>query len=212
VPEKQIPRVVGNLVADVKAANGHLTTGNPCTKFLLEELVNYGHGDIAYQILTQKTYPGWGYMLERGGTTVWERWEELTGAGMNSLNHPMLAPVGSWFYKYLGGIRTDPQGPGFKRIIIHPCPMGDLTWVRSEYTSMYGVIRSAWRREGKSFRLKVTVPVNTTARVYVPASDVSDVGEGGKPAASAEGVKWVRNENGAVVFEVGSGDYEFVAK
>jgi len=77
---------------------------------------------------------------------------------------------------------------------------------------MYGVIRSAWRKEGKTFRLNVTVPVNTTATVYVPASNVSQVAEGGKPAASAAGVKWVRNEDGAVVFEVGSGDYEFVAE
>jgi alpha-L-rhamnosidase len=77
---------------------------------------------------------------------------------------------------------------------------------------MYGPIRSAWRIEDKTFHLNVTVPVNTTATVYVPASDASHVMESGKPAANATGVKWVRNENGAVVFEVGSGDYEFVAK
>jgi alpha-L-rhamnosidase len=212
VPEKQIPRVVDNLVKDVKAANGHLTTGNLCTKYVLEALVTHGHADVAYEIVTQKTYPSWGFMLENGATTLWERWEELAGGGMNSHNHPMMGSVGAWLYKYLGGINTDPLAPGFKRIIIHPYPVGDLTWVRSEYTSMYGVIRSAWRKEGKTFRLNVTVPVNTTATVYVPASNVSQVEEGGKPAASAAGAKWVRNENGAVVFEVGSGDYEFTAK
>jgi alpha-L-rhamnosidase len=212
VPEKQIPRVVESLVKDVKAANGHLTTGNLCTKYVLEALVTHGHADVAYEIVTQKTYPSWGFMLENGATTLWERWEELTGGGMNSHNHPMMGSVGAWLYKYLGGINTDAQAPGFKRIIIHPYPVGDLTWVRSEYTSMYGVIRSAWRKEGKTFRLNVTVPVNTTATVYVPASNVSQVAEGGKPAVSAAGVKWVRNEDGVVVFEVGSGDYEFVAE
>ncbi len=131
---------------------------------------------------------------------------------MNSHDHPMMGSVGAWFYKYLGGIRTDPQGAGFKRFVIHPYPMGDLTWVRSEYTSMYGEIHSDWRKAGKTFRLNVTVPVNTTATVYVPASDVSQVAEGGKPAARAAGVKWLRNEDGAVVLEVGSGNYEFVAK
>jgi alpha-L-rhamnosidase len=212
VPEKQVPRVVENLVKDVQAAGGHLTTGYFCTKYLLEALVTYGHADVAYEIVTQKTYPSWGFMLENGATTLWERWEQVTGGGMNSHNHGFKGSVGAWFYKYLGGINTDPQGPGFKRIIIHPYPVGDLTWVRSEHTSMYGVIRSAWRKEGKTFQLKVTVPVNTTATVYVPGSDVSHVAEGGKPAASAAGVQWVRNENGAVVFEVGSGDYEFTAK
>jgi alpha-L-rhamnosidase len=77
---------------------------------------------------------------------------------------------------------------------------------------MYGVIRSAWRKEGTTFHLNVTVPVNTTATVYVPARDVSQVAEGGKPAASAPGVKWLQNENGTSVFEVGSGDYQFTAK
>jgi alpha-L-rhamnosidase len=212
VPQKQVPRVVDNLVKDVKVAGGHLTTGNLCTKYLLEALTTYGRADTAYEIVTQKTYPSWGYMLANGATTLWERWEELTGGGMNSHNHPMMGSVSSWFYKYLGGINTDPQAPGFKRIVIHPYPVGDLTWVRSEYTSMYGVIRSAWRREGKTFRLNLTVPVNTTATVYVPASNVSHVTEGGNPAASAAGVEWMRNEDGAVIFEVGSGDYEFVAR
>jgi alpha-L-rhamnosidase len=212
VPQKQVPRVVDNLVKDVKVAGGHLTTGNLCTKYLLEALTTYGRADVAYEIVTQKTYPSWGYMLANGATTLWERWEELTGGGMNSHNHPMMGSVSSWFYKYLGGINTDPQAPGFKRIVIHPYPVGDLTWVRSEYTSMYGVIRSAWRREGKTFRLNLTVPVNTTATVYVPASNVSHVTEGGNPAASAAGVEWMRNEDGAVIFEVGSGDYEFVAR
>lgn len=211
VPEKQVPRVVENLVKNVKAADGHLTTGNLCTKYLLEALTTYGRDDLAYGIVTQKTYPSWGFMLVNGATTLWERWEELTGRGMNSHNHPMMGSVGAWFYKYIAGIRCDPQFPGFKKIVIQPHRVGDLTWVRAEYTSMYGVIRSAWHVEGKSFRLNLTVPVNTTATVYIPASDVNHVAEGGKPAASVKEVKWLRTQKGAVVFEVGSGDYEFVA-
>jgi len=212
VPEKQVPRVVDNLVKNIAAANGHLTTGNLCTKYLLEALATHGHADVAYQIVTQKTYPSWGYMLDHGATTLWERWEELKGSGMNSHDHPMMGSVGAWFYKYPGGINTDPRAPGFKRIIIRPYPMGDLTWVRAEYTSMYGPIRSAWRKEGNSFRLSASVPVNTTATVYIPASDASRVREGGNPATKAAGVSWLRNEDGDVVLEVGSGDYEFSAE
>jgi alpha-L-rhamnosidase len=147
-----------------------------------------------------------------GATTLWERWEQLTGSGMNSHNHPMMGSVSSWFYKYLAGINSDPQGPGFKRIIIRPYPVGDLNWVRSEYTSMYGLIRSSWRKEDGTFRLSVTIPVNTTASVYVPAIDATHVQEGGKPAANVPGVKWLRDEHGAVVFEIGSGNYEFAVR
>jgi len=212
VPAERVPRVVDNLVKDVEAHGGHLTTGNICTKYLLEALATHGHADLAYRIAAQQTYPSWGFMLANGATTLWERWELLTEYGMNSHNHPMMGSVSAWFYKYLAGINTDPQAPGFKRFIIHPYPVGDLTWVRSQYASMYGIIRCAWRKEDGAFHLNVTVPVNTTATVYVPASDASQVTESGKPAARATGVKWVRNEGGAVVFEVGSGDYEFVAK
>ncbi len=212
VPDERVPRVVDNLVQDVHAHGDHLTTGNICTKYLLDALATYGHADLAYKIAAQETYPSWGFMLANGATTLWERWELLTEYGMNSHNHPMMGSVSAWFYKYLAGINTDPQAPGFKRFIIHPYPVGDLTWVRSQYASLYGTIRCDWRKEDGAFHLKVSVPVNTTATVYVPASDASQVTEGGKPAAHAAGVKWVRNEGGAAVFEVGSGDYEFVAK
>ncbi len=212
VPQKQVPRVVENLAKNVKAADGHLTTGNLCTKYLIEALGAHGRADLAYEIVTRKTYPSWGYMLANGATTLWERWENLAGAGMNSHNHPMMGSVDAWFYKYLAGINANSQAPGFRRIVIQPHPVGDLTWVRARYTSMYGLIRSAWWKDDKGFRLETSVPENTTAVVYVPASDVRHVLEGGKTAASAPGVKWLRNENGAVLLEVGSGDYEFTVK
>lgn len=131
---------------------------------------------------------------------------------MNSHNHPMMGSVDAWLYKYFAGINSDEQGAGFKRIIIRPHPVGKLTWARAEYTSMYGIIRSAWHKEAERFRLNVTVPVNTTATVYVPARDVRNVKEGGIAAKSAVGVKWLRNENEAVVFQIDSGDYEFTAE
>ncbi len=180
VPEDRVPRVVQNLARDVEARGGHLTTGNLCTKYLLEALVEHGQGDIAYRIVTQKSYPSWGSMLANGATTLWERWEHLTGGAMNSHNHPMMGSVSAWFYKYLGGINPDPEAPGFKRIILRPYPLKDLTWVRSEYTSMYGVIRSSWQKENDAFRLSVSVPVNTTATVHVPVDNVNRITEGGK--------------------------------
>ena len=211
VPQNKVQRVVANLVKAVHDNQDHLTTGNLCTKYVLEVLTQYGYGDLAFKIATQETYPSWGYMLANGATTLWERWEPLTGGGMNSHNHPMMGSVSAWFHKYLGGINPDPQGPGFKRIVIRPYALGDLTWVRAEYNSPYGLIASSWRKENGTFTLKVTVPVNTTATIYLPARNGSSVTEGGKPAATAEAVKFLGNREGEMVFEVGSGDYEFAA-
>jgi len=95
--------------------------------------------------------------------------------------------------------------------VIRPYALGDLTWARAGYNSPYGLISSSWRKENGSFRLKVTVPVNTTATIYLPAQNPSSVMEGGKPVATAEGVKSLGSREGAMVFEVGSGDYEFAA-
>jgi alpha-L-rhamnosidase len=208
VPNERVARVTDNLVKDVEA-RGHLTTGNLCTKYVLEALSDNGHADAAFRLVTQTTYPSWGFMLENGATTLWERWEHMTGGEMNSHNHPMMGSVGAWFYKYLGGINADPSRPGFKRIVLRPHPVKDLAWARSEYTSMYGVIRSSWRREGGALVYGVTIPTNTTATVYVPSASLESVREGGKPASGADGIKWLRNEKGYVVFQAGSGEYEF---
>ncbi len=102
---------------------------------------------LAFKIVTQETYPSWGYILTNEATTLWERWESLTEPGMNSHNHPMMGSVSSWFHKYLGGINPDQDMPGFKRVVIRPYPLGDLKCVRAEYRSPYGLIRSSWSKE-----------------------------------------------------------------
>jgi len=211
VPKNRTARVVQNLAADVQKHGTHLTTGNLCTKYVLETLTENGRTDLAYQIATQETYPSWGFMLANGATTLWERWEHMTGGQMNSHNHAMMGSVSSWFHKYLGGINVDPEGPGFSRIIIRPHPVKGLGWARSEYKSMYGLIRSSWKRENGKFQLNVTVPVNASARIYVPG-DASQITERGKPAGSSQGVNLVRKEAGAAVFEIESGTYEFVGQ
>lgn len=210
VPKERLLRVVGNLVKDVEKHDWHLTTGNLCTKYLLEALTEHGRVDAAYRIVTQETYPSWGFMLANGATTLWERWEHKTGGEMNSHNHPMMGSVGSWFYKYLAGIMPDPQSAGFARIIIRPHVVRDLKWVRAEYTSPHGQIGSFWEREDGKLKLKVRIPVNSTAKVWFPGEDPGAVTEGGAPASSAPGVTFLRKEARALVFEIGSGDYEFV--
>ena len=124
----------------------------------------------------------------------------------------MLGQIMEWFYHDLAGIRNDPDGAGFDKILIQPQPVGDLTWVRAQFNSIRGKITSDWKRDGARFTLKVSIPANTTATVFVPAKTSAAVTEGGRPALSSRGVKFLREENGCAVFEIVSGDYDFESK
>jgi alpha-L-rhamnosidase len=187
--------------------HGHLDTGMLGTYFLLDHLQAIGRNDLVFTIVNQRTYPGWGYMLDQGATTNWEQWN-----GYWSQIHSCFTSVGGWFYGGLAGIRPDPAAPGFKRIIIRPAVVGDVQWVQAAFRSIHGTIESNWCREGGRFTLEVTVPVNTTATVCVPAKDPAAVTEGGRAATAAEGVRFLRAEDGCAVFAVASGKYGFVSE
>ncbi len=215
VPAGKRAAVLAGLTRRIEQeSHGHVGTGLVGAQWLMRTLSDNGFADIAYQIATQKTYPGWGYMVERGATTIWELWNgDTADPAMNSGNHVMqIGDLAVWMYEYLAGIRPDPEKPGFQHILIRPYPAGDLSFVRASHHSMYGTIASAWKRAGGSFTLDVTVPPNTAATVWIPAKDVAAVTESGRPAGSARGVKFVRAEGGNAVFEVESGTYSFVAR
>ncbi len=184
----------------------HISAGIIGTHYVFQTLMEASHDDLAYAMVTQQDFPSWGYMLRSGATTIWEAW---TGAA--SRNHPALGSIGAWFYQGLGGIRLDPAAPAFKRFVIKPAVVGDLTWVRCSYQSLYGKIQCDWRREGDKLRLNVTIPANTTATVYVPTTQPGSVTESGQAMAKAAGVKSVRAEKEALVCQVGSGNYVFEA-
>ncbi len=207
--------VAANLAHDVMVnRKGHLSVGMVGIFWLMQVLSDTGHHDAAYTIATQTTRPSWGYMISKGSTTVWERWDTDTrGPGMNSEALLILAGnVEAWFYQTLGGINYDPKHPGFKHIIIRPRPVGDLTWAKTHHDSMYGRIAVDWRRDGQKLTLNVTIPANTTATVFVPATDAGRITEGAKPAAESEGVEFLRREDGRAVFEVGAGVYRFESR
>jgi alpha-L-rhamnosidase len=197
-------RVVRNLVANVERHDGHLDAGILGTLYILTALTNNGRADVAYRIATQKTYPSWGLWMERGANTLWEDWK-----GEASLNHIFFGDISAWFYKALAGIECDPAQPGFREIIIRPHVPGDLTYAKAEYDSIRGRIVSGWKIDNGEFALDVTIPVGSTAIVYVPASDKGRVTEGGKPAEEAAGVKYLRTEKGCAVFAAQSGRYRF---
>lgn len=209
VDKENIPRVVENLVQNVIDEDYHLTTGNLCTKYLLEMLTEYGHVDEAYRIATQKTYPGWGYMLANGATTLWERWEYETGGAMNSHNHPMMGSVSSWFYKYLAGIQPDAKHPAFKQSIIKPYFPSGLNWVNASYDTKYGKVKSSWEKNGSRLGMKIKVPANTNALVYFPVKDRNAILEGTKPIKMNNNIEFIKQEGDRMIYKVKSGEYSF---
>ena len=212
VPMEKRQAVIDHLVNDILVTHqGHLSVGLIGMQWLMQVLTDVGRPDVAWTIVTQTTRPSWGYMMAKGATTIWERWDcDTRDPGMNS--EALLIQAGNldaWFYQTLAGINYDPLQPGFKNVVIRPRMVGDLTWVKAHHDSLYGRIVSNWQRDGNALTMEVTIPANTTATVFVPAKDASGVTESGKPAEKAAGVKFLRMENGAAVYEVGSGCYQF---
>jgi len=216
LPQALRKKAGARLVELIRERTWHLSTGFLGVKYLLPALTEEGYVDVAFRLLTNKTYPSWGYSIENGATTIWERWNSYKkGKGfqdsyMNSFNHYAFGSVCEWMFASMAGIDTD--GAGFKRITIRPQPGGSgITYTKASYDSIYGRIATYWRvRDGK-FLLDLTIPANTTATVYIPAKDADSITEGGKPAAKAEAVRFLRIGDGRAVFAVGSGRYRFMS-
>ncbi|HVJ07340.1 MAG TPA: glycoside hydrolase family 78 protein [Acidisarcina sp.] len=215
VPDGARSAVFEQLVKKIEEQNkGHVGTGLLGAQFLMRTLTENGRPDLAYEIAAQDTYPSWGYMVRQGATTVWELWNGNTAnPEMNSGNHMMLVgDLNIWFYEDLAGIKPDPVQPGFQHFLIRPSTVEKLSFVRASHLSPYGKIVSSWKRDGSRLTLDVTVPVNTTATVYVPSASADGVKVNGKLASAQADVKFVRAEAGAAVYEVGSGQYTFVTQ
>jgi alpha-L-rhamnosidase len=205
VPEQERTRAFENLVQKIKGeSDNHIGVGLVGAQWLMRTLSDNGRTDLAYTIATQKTYPGWGYMVGKDATTVWELWNgDTADPAMNSGNHVMLiGDLALWMYEDLAGIRPDTDRPGFKHAIISPVAVPALTYVNAWHKSPYGVVKSSWKRAGGGLSLQVTIPPNTTATVYVPGSNATETG----------GLKPVRSEDGATVFEASSGSYAFTVQ
>ncbi|HEY3743301.1 MAG TPA: family 78 glycoside hydrolase catalytic domain [Bryobacteraceae bacterium] len=203
---KQRPAALDTLVKDIQAHGGHLTTGFLGTPFLLFTLAQNGRPDVAYKLLLNQTYPSWGYMLSKGATTWWERWNGDSGdPAMNSFNHYAFGSVVAWVYRSVAGI--DNGAPGFKEIVIRPRHDAFMKSARGEYDSIYGTIVSDWVvTPTNGYVHRVTIPANTSAKVYLPAKADAHVTEGGKPVESTPG------PDGTVIVSIGSGTYEFRVK
>ena len=215
VPDEKKQPVFEHLAKKITdEGKGHIGTGLIGGQWLNRVLSDNGRADIAYTIATQKTYPSWGYMIEKGATTIWELWNgDTADPAMNSGNHVMLVgDLNIWFMEYLGGIKADPQHPAFKHIIMKPHPVGDLKSVKATYKSIYGPVSSDWKIDSGKFQWSIHIPANTTAAVFIPAANKKDITESGKPVQDVKGIKFERMEGQYAVFIVESGSYTVVSE
>jgi alpha-L-rhamnosidase len=194
------------LQQNIQANAGYLTTGFLGTGYLLPALTAAGMSDVAYGLLNNEGLPSWRYQIARGATTSWERWDgiEADGSfedpGMNSFNHYSFGAVDEWMYETIGGLVIDESDPGWKVIDIRPVPGGGLTSAKATLDSPYGAIVSDWQISGGTFTLSVTVPVNSTATVYLPYTEGVQLDGSAPPAPGADGG-----------YSIASGTYVFTA-
>jgi len=178
-------------------------------------LTAIGRADVAWRLLLNKDYPSWLYPVLHGATTIWERWNGWTeeegffNPQMNSFNHYSLGSVGEWLYRCAAGIELDPHINGFKKILLRPYPGGRLEYAGAEYQSIHGLIKSRWLRQNNTLTLEVTIPANTSARIYIPSDPGTPIWESGIPVEKAAEIKALRRDGQFAVFDIPSGSYQF---
>jgi alpha-L-rhamnosidase len=214
IPENMKEKAAKRLADDIKHFR-HLTTGFLGTPLICQALSENGYPDLAYMLLFNKEYPSWLYPVTMGATTIWERWDGIKpdstfqNPGMNSFNHYAYGAIGNWLYTKVAGIQTDPETPGYKRIIIKPLITEKLTYAKAEYNSIYGRIVSHWLLKNGKLELKITIPANTKAQIHIPAYDQEKLLENDSPVSKNKDFKILSSKDGIVILETGSGKYNF---
>ena len=168
IPPHEMATATDSLLKAIRQApSGHFTTGIFGTKYILEALSMTGHTDEAYKIVNSTAFPGWGFMVERGATTLWEAWKESDNTYSNC--HPMFGTVSEWFYRWLAGIRPDATHPGFKEFLFSPSFPSALNEVRALYHAPSGDIKVEWKRNKEAkILISISIPSATTT-VFLPA-------------------------------------------
>jgi alpha-L-rhamnosidase len=199
---------LAKLSADIRRRGTLLSTGFLGTPYALDVLADGGETELVYQLLKRTQYPSWGYMVAKGATTIWERWNGDVGdVSMNSYNHYALGAVCGFLFRRVGGIEQ--IEPGFRRFRVRPLPHRLMRRAGADYESVLGRISTDWQLNDENFALSLSVPANATAEVHIPGAEAGRVLEGGGSAQAAEGVKLLRRNGTEAVYEVGSGQYNF---
>ena len=212
VPESLRAAVADRLVAKIEANHGRLATGFLGTPYLLAVLVDTGHSDVAYRLLLNTEYPSWGYLVDHGATTMWERWngDQMRGdPSMNSYNHYAYGAVADWIYRYAAGIDALPADAGFHTIYLHPNFDDRLGSLDFRYQSSYGEIRSAWDMKGAAVTWLVTIPPNTTAHLPLKAGEQNKFTLDGQRLAANNKLRLLSSADETSTFELPAGTYSF---
>ena len=214
------------LAAKIRDNGNRMATGFLGTRPLLPMLSSVGHHDLAVQLLQSREFPSWGYEIEQGATTIWERWDSYTkedgfgrhNASMNSFAHYAFGAVCEWMFWGLAGIDT--ESPGFQQLRIQPQPPSPdsnpqhtpIHWVRAHYDSIHGRVAVDWQQQPTQFTLNLKLPANTSATVILPASPGAAVREGNRDLAEVDGVRLLRRNDQQVELALGSGSYQFLVE
>ena len=197
---------------------GHLSTGIFSTKMMLNYLSDQNLDEINYAMMNQKEFPGYGYMIDNGATTLWENWAFKEH---DSKNHPMFGSVSEWFYKSLLGIQQTESSVAFSEIKIKPSVVGGLTWAKGHYQSVRGRIANDWWKFGDDFFMNIEIPANTQAIVYVPLVKKARPSiyegnlllvENGQAVATDTEIELIEKNRSYYIFRVGSGTYNFAVR
>ncbi|PXY22679.1 family 78 glycoside hydrolase catalytic domain [Prauserella muralis] len=198
VPQGAEASVVASLVADISARGNHLNTGCLGTSVLLRVLSAHGHADVAHAIARQRSYPSWGYWFDNGADTMWEMWH----LDSRSRDHYFQGTVVQWLYENVAGLR--PGDAGYERFTVRPDTTATLAWAHTSIDTVRGQAAAGWSRVGDGLRLTVRVPVGSTAEVHVPAAS-------GQAVSAPPAARFVRAEQGFVVYHAGSGEWTFTS-
>ncbi len=215
LPDNLRSQAATRLVNLIEANGGKLGTGFLGTPYLLEELSNSGHADVAYRLLLNKEYPSWGYMVDHGATTMWERWngdKMIADPGMNSFNHYAYGAVAEWLYRYAAGIDATPTDAGLHTIVLHPDFDARLGSMDFSYQSRYGAVHSQWAVNDGSATWSVTIPPNTSARLSLSDAEAATYMIDGKPLSGSPLVKTLAKDSDRNSYELASGTYHFNVK
>jgi alpha-L-rhamnosidase len=200
------------LVDRLEANQWRLGTGFLGTPYLLSALTDTGHADVAYRLLLNTEYPSWGYLVEHGATTMWERWngDQMRGdPSMNSYNHYAYGAVADWIYRYAAGIDTVSSDPGFHVIHLHPNFDKRLGSLDFSYESSYGTIHSEWSVAGSKAIWHLTIPANATGRLPLGKAQAESFQLDGKALSKSSRIQATNKDNNDLVFEIPAGSYQF---
>jgi alpha-L-rhamnosidase len=213
------PNIAALLLQSLEAAwdiqqNGiHLVTGTTGTRLLLPVLSELGRSDLAYYLILQKKFPSWGYMLEKGGTTLWEHWNgDSERPEMNSYNHLAFSSVCEWMYRYLAGIDQAEGSAGFKKILVRPQiveTQDEINWVKTSYASITGIIATEWKKTAEQIDFYLVVPANARAAIILPAASIDAITENEIPITQVHGLADIQITDHQVLFDIGAGTYHF---